>query len=252
MMASGSLQMGMSRSLGFSSLLVLAVALLLSSPVLYTLLLSLTVVACGRWAAQRVDATWTEQKLKVSWRAQRPAFAGAPMRPRLAAGAAPPQPWGGAPGSESAGVAWRHALGAPLVAKELDALLSHVVEEFVSELWYKSLTPDASFPIHVKDLAGTFLAAFAPRLRALNAGALLIRDTCEVLTEQLDLYRRVRERCVHRFLSPLAFGTRTPHAPAQHWGGDTRQVESRSSRASLRGRDGSRRRPFACCKQCRE
>ena len=219
-MASGSLQMGVARSLGISSLLFLAVALLLSSPVLYTLLFSLTVVACGRWAAQRVDATWTEQKLKVSWRAQRPAFAGAPTRPRPAAGAAPPQPWGGALGSENAGVAWRHALGAPLVAKELDALLSHVVEEFVSELWYKSLTPDASFPVHVKDLAGTFLAAFAPRLRALNAGALLIRDTCEVLTEQLDLYRRVRERCVHRVLRPLA-PARAPLTPRHSIGEET-------------------------------
>ncbi len=62
------------------------------------------------------------------------------------------------------------------------------------DLWYRAMTPDAQFPEEVRRLVTSLLAALALRVRALNLGALLIRDGCDVLAEQLELYRRVRDR----------------------------------------------------------
>jgi len=61
-------------------------------------------------------------------------------------------------------------------------------------MWYRSITRDAQFPAAVQRLVCSVVAAAAVRVRALNLGALLIRDTCDVLAEHLDLYRRVRDR----------------------------------------------------------
>ena len=64
----------------------------------------------------------------------------------------------------------------------------------MTELWYRSITPDAQFPAAVRRLICGVLASAAVRVRALNLGALLIRDACDVLAEHLELYRRVRDR----------------------------------------------------------
>ena len=66
--------------------------------------------------------------------------------------------------------------------------------QFVTELWYRSITPDTQFPAAVRRLICGVLACAAVRVRALNLGALLIRDACDVLAEHLELYRRVRDR----------------------------------------------------------
>jgi sorting nexin-13 len=70
----------------------------------------------------------------------------------------------------------------------------------VRDLWYRSLTPDTQFPAEVRRLVVCMLAACAPRIRAVNLGALLVRDVCDVLVEQLELYRRVHDRHVLRRL----------------------------------------------------
>jgi hypothetical protein len=66
----------------------------------------------------------------------------------------------------------------------------------VTELWYRSITSDAQFPAAVRRLLCALVAAAAVRVRALNLGALLIRDAADVCAEQLELYRRVRDRQV--------------------------------------------------------
>jgi hypothetical protein len=68
--------------------------------------------------------------------------------------------------------------------------------QFVVDLWYRSLTPDAAFPEEVRRLVCALLGACAARVARVNLGALLVRDTCDVLAEQLELYRRVRDRRV--------------------------------------------------------
>ena len=68
----------------------------------------------------------------------------------------------------------------------------------MTELWYRSITPDAQFPAAVRRLICAVVAAAAVRVRALNLGALLIRDACDVMAEQLELYRRVRDRRARR------------------------------------------------------
>jgi hypothetical protein len=68
--------------------------------------------------------------------------------------------------------------------------------QFVVDLWYRSLTPDAQFPEEVRGLVCRLLGACATRVARVNLGALLVRDVCDVLAEQLELYRRVRDRRV--------------------------------------------------------
>jgi len=85
-------------------------------------------------------------------------------------------------------------MSAPGASAELDALITKIVSEFITELWFKNLSADPQFPAETRRLILTFCGALAPRIRGVNLGALLVRDVCEVLTEQLDVYRRVCSR----------------------------------------------------------
>ena len=62
------------------------------------------------------------------------------------------------------------------------------------DLWYGALTPDEEFPAAARELVLGMLGRISARSHGLNLAALLIRDTTEIFTEQLELYRRVVAR----------------------------------------------------------
>ena len=66
--------------------------------------------------------------------------------------------------------------------------------QFIVDLWYGSMTPDTEFPAAVRQLVLGMIGPIAARSHKLNLAALLIRDTTEIFTEQLELYRRVVAR----------------------------------------------------------
>ena len=188
------------RSVGATAGAVLVLALLLASPVAYTLLVASSAVLALRWLARRVDADWRGQQLHVTWRPDRAAFADAHSRVTHAtaatAAAAPGAPRLWEARARGGSGAWREVSSTcPETAGAAEALVECIVRDFITDLWYKNLTPDTQFPGEVQTVVLALLAALAPRLQRLNLGALLVRDTCDVLAEQLELYRRAVDRC---------------------------------------------------------
>ena len=201
-MATPAVAVKAARSVGATAGAVLVLALLLASPVAYTLLVATSAVLGLRWLARRVDAEWKSQQLHVSWRPHRAAFTDAHSRVSQASAAATaaspgaPRLWESRPRGGGA-TAWQDvATASPATAAAAEALVDCLVRDFITDLWYKNLTPDTQFPGEVQAVVLALLAALAPRLQRLNLGALLVRDTCDVLAEQLELYRRAVDRCV--------------------------------------------------------
>jgi len=197
---------------------VLVLALLFSSPLL-SLLLAGTAVTAALWAASRLDVTWRGQRLSVQWRHAAPAFATAHARPAVGTADAERSC---AQAGESRGdaratceLSWREAIAAPQACAALDTLVTKIVTEFITELWFKNLSTDPQFPTEVRRLILRFCGSLAPRIRAVNLGALLVRDVCDVFTEQLDVYRRVCDRRAP--LLPPARSRLTPFTVPQHW-----------------------------------
>lgn len=70
------------------------------------------------------------------------------------------------------------------------------------------MTPDKEFPSEVLKLLYHMIGELCVRGRSLNLAALVIRDTTEIFTEQMELYRRVCKRCCRS--SPLRMAPAVP------------------------------------------
>ncbi|GBG81704.1 hypothetical protein CBR_g32698 [Chara braunii] len=114
------------------------------------------------------------------------------------------------PRSETVGVdgVWRQAINAPAVEAAIDDLMRAVLDEFVTNLWYRSFTPDQDATEELRLLLNTAIGEIAKRVKKVNLISLLARDAVELLGKQLDLFRRTRERIGEQLLETLPSGER--------------------------------------------
>ncbi|CAD7702484.1 unnamed protein product [Ostreobium quekettii] len=89
--------------------------------------------------------------------------------------------------------AWRRGVNAPIVESAWDALCGSVVQEFVYDSWYMSLTPDRDFPAEVRRLLNEAFADVAQRARKIDLRTVLLRELCDLFLDHLDLYRRTKQ-----------------------------------------------------------
>jgi len=178
--------------------LVLAYVLAASQVAALSLLLATGIVLACAVLARRIVLVTVEKgqlRIGVSNGNTRSAFTHAHRRPTRASAASAaqlPSPGDAASAAAAVAAAWQEVLGvAPEAGAAAEALVDRLVSDFITELWYKHLTPDGQFPGEVRALLLRLFAALSPRLRAVNVGALVLRDTCDVVAEQLELYRRV-------------------------------------------------------------
>eukprot|EP00803_Ostreobium_quekettii_P004985 evm.model.scf_463.2 EVM.evm.TU.scf_463.2 scf_463:20967-31329(+) len=88
--------------------------------------------------------------------------------------------------------AWRRGVNAPIVASAWDALCGSIIQEFVYDTWYMSLTPDREFPAEVRRLLNGFFADLAQRARKIDLRAVLLGELCNLFSDYLDLYRTTK------------------------------------------------------------
>ncbi|GBG81706.1 hypothetical protein CBR_g32698 [Chara braunii] len=82
------------------------------------------------------------------------------------------------PRSETVGVdgVWRQAINAPAVEAAIDDLMRAVLDEFVTNLWYRSFTPDQDATEELRLLLNTAIGEIAKRVKKVNLISLLARD----------------------------------------------------------------------------
>ncbi|EFN59116.1 hypothetical protein CHLNCDRAFT_137916 [Chlorella variabilis] len=88
--------------------------------------------------------------------------------------------------------AWRKFVRAPVVEEAWVRFCGSIVQEFIYDIWYSTITPDMEFPAEVRRLLNSGFGQLAQRARQLDL-RLVMNDLAELFMEQLELYRDTRE-----------------------------------------------------------
>ena len=74
-------------------------------------------------------------------------------------------------------------------------LRDHVLEEFVTTLWYRPITEDSDFVTSLSRLLDASFAELAHRARGVDLARLLLRRVPDIMASQLEAFRDAREAC---------------------------------------------------------
>uniref|UniRef100_A0A7S0NJZ5 PX domain-containing protein n=1 Tax=Micromonas pusilla TaxID=38833 RepID=A0A7S0NJZ5_MICPS len=74
-------------------------------------------------------------------------------------------------------------------------LRDHILEEFVTTLWYRPITEDSDFVTSLSRLLDASFAELAHRARGVDLARLLLRRVPDILVSQLEAFRDAREAC---------------------------------------------------------
>ena len=74
-------------------------------------------------------------------------------------------------------------------------LRDHILEEFVTTLWYRPITEDSDFVTSLSRLLDASFAELAHRARGVDLTRLLLRRVPDILASQLEAFRDAREAC---------------------------------------------------------
>ncbi|KAH9311250.1 hypothetical protein KI387_026285, partial [Taxus chinensis] len=85
---------------------------------------------------------------------------------------------------------WKRTIDSPVVAAAVDKFTQKIVQEFITDLWYSSVTPDREFPDQIRLLINDVLGEVAQRLKHINLIELLTRDVVDLIGSHIELYRR--------------------------------------------------------------
>ena len=77
--------------------------------------------------------------------------------------------------SSSISKKWKRKIDSPVVAAAVDNFTLKIVQEFITYLWYTSLTPDQEFPDKIRLLINDVLGEVAQRLKHIDLIELLTR-----------------------------------------------------------------------------
>ncbi|GAQ83243.1 PX domain containing protein [Klebsormidium nitens] len=99
---------------------------------------------------------------------------------------------------------WKVGINAPAVEAAVDALTKAIVKEWVTNLWYRLVTPDEDFPEELRLLLNRAIAEIAVRIRKANLVNLLTRDLVNLFGHHLELYRRARDHVGRDVLDRLS------------------------------------------------
>ncbi|XP_010255077.1 PREDICTED: uncharacterized protein LOC104595846 isoform X2 [Nelumbo nucifera] len=85
---------------------------------------------------------------------------------------------------------WTSKIDSPLVEAALDELINKILQEFVIDLWYSSITPDREAPEQIRLIITNVIGEISGRVKQINLVELLTRDMVDLIGDHLDLYRK--------------------------------------------------------------
>jgi hypothetical protein len=106
--------------------------------------------------------------------------------------AADAKPGAAAPPPRRAARPWRAYVRSAVVERAWETLCGSIIQEFVYDAWYASLSPDREFPAEVRRALDHAFGQLAGRARRVDLRAAL-QDACELAMEQVELYRDTRD-----------------------------------------------------------
>ena len=90
---------------------------------------------------------------------------------------------------------WRDSVSSKVVETAWETLCGSIVQEFIYDMWYSSLSPDREFPAEVRRILNKGFGRLAARARKVNL-LNVMHDVTELIMEQIELYRDTREALV--------------------------------------------------------
>ncbi|XP_028553572.1 uncharacterized protein LOC110100045 isoform X1 [Dendrobium catenatum] len=85
---------------------------------------------------------------------------------------------------------WRGKIDSPIVETAIDDFINKILQDFVVDLWYSSITPDKEAPELIRTLILDALGEISGRIKQINLVELLTRDMVDLIGNQLDLFRK--------------------------------------------------------------
>ncbi|WOL00864.1 hypothetical protein Cni_G09577 [Canna indica] len=85
---------------------------------------------------------------------------------------------------------WRRKIDSPLIEAAIQEFIDKIMQDFVIDLWYSSITPDKEAPELIRSLVLDVLGEISGRIKEINLVDLLTRDLVDLIGKQLDLYRK--------------------------------------------------------------
>ena len=92
--------------------------------------------------------------------------------------------------------AWKEDVGAPQVEKAWALFSGHIVQEFIYDSWYSSLTPDTEFPASIRALLNAEFGRLSKRAKKVNL-LLLASQALELIVEQIEIFRDTKDELRH-------------------------------------------------------
>ncbi|CAL9058748.1 unnamed protein product [Musa banksii] len=85
---------------------------------------------------------------------------------------------------------WKRKIESPLVEAAIKEFINKILQDFVLDLWYSSITPDKEAPELIRSIILDVLGEISGRVKGINLVDLLTRDLLDLIGNQLDLYRK--------------------------------------------------------------
>ncbi|CAL9190693.1 uncharacterized protein LOC103987685 isoform X2 [Musa acuminata AAA Group] len=85
---------------------------------------------------------------------------------------------------------WKRKFDSPLVEAAVEEFINKILQDFVIDLWYSSISPDKEAPELIRSFVLDVLGEISGRVKQINLVDLLTRDLIDLVGNQLDLYRK--------------------------------------------------------------
>ncbi|XP_073013591.1 uncharacterized protein [Typha latifolia] len=103
---------------------------------------------------------------------------------------------------------WRRKIDSPSVEAAIEDFINKILQDFVVDLWYSSISPDKEAPELIRALILDVLGEISERVKDINLVDLLTRDMVDLITNQLELYRRNQSEIGVNVMATLSFEER--------------------------------------------
>ena len=110
--------------------------------------------------------------------------------------------------SHTAANRWRYSFDSPAVEAAVDDFSRSLINEWVTNLWYSSVTPDQEVPEELRTLINGVIAEVAQRAKRVNLITLLSKDVVDLVGSHFELYRRMKAKIGPDIIGSLSFEER--------------------------------------------
>lgn len=87
---------------------------------------------------------------------------------------------------------WKRKINSRMVEAALEDFVNKLLQDFVVDLWYSGITPDKEAPDLIHAIIMDVLGEVSGRVKEINLVDLLTRDIVDLISDHLDLFRRIQ------------------------------------------------------------